>query len=592
MVWHFENDSSGSIWSNRWFSFSATNLASSQTYLESAVQCEGTNYIKNLYGQKLFCKPYDFEGNAQNQKNQMPGRCILDESIFESYYRQRGDLPLDKIFELYHSSKAENSNMSEEVNCNGTNAPIRSSIEPTRNLIAYGIDLIQQQQRQQGDATSGSLPEADAALVDFLQYYAKVPEWVNPQQIVRGQKILTTYMAAIGATLYYRSLVPGFSIPKIAMVLLSTGYLAPPASRFQVQNRLVDTGAFIAAISALRVAPATVTTTTTSDTTANNAAVPVPLLEPYSEIWQTVLHVRVLHAKVRHTLMQRKNAKQWNTTQYGIPINQEDLAATLLAFSYNSLLGIEFILGCPLSSSDQLDYLHFWRYVGWLLGVETIHDAAYISSFDDDVDDRRHVNLPPLDPCGPGWLEEHPNPLEHSYSMFASILLHLSKPDSTSVTVAHHLLQLGRTTNQKESNPKINNPKNNTMWYYFRSYQCRRYVGHELANALLLPVHPKWYRRLELHTYSTLYLLFLRLYTWMSVPRSPFQSIIFRWHQKHLTQFFNNWKSKFTKSSTSRSETNDTHDISSDDSCSAETTNLLGDEASSCPFAMIAPPQY
>ena len=593
MVWLFANDSSASgIASNRWFSFSATNLASSQTYLESAVvQCEvgGVNYIKNLYGQKLFCKPYDFEGNAQNQKSEIPGRCILDESIFESYYRQRGDVPLDKIFALYQSSKVENSKMNEEVKCNGkTNAPIQSSIEPSRNLIAYGIDLIQQQQQKQqhGDATmSGSLSEADAALMEFLQYYAKVPEWVNPEQIVRGQQVLTTYMAAIGATLYYRSLVPGFSIPKIAMVLLSTGYLAPPASRRQVQNRLLDTGAFIAAISALRVAPANDPTATPSDTTASNTAVPVPLLEPYSEIWQTVLQVRVLHAKVRHALMQRKNARQWNTAQYGIPINQEDLAATLLAFSYNALLGIEFILGCPLSSRDQLDYLHFWRYIGWLLGVETIHDRAYLASIDDN---RRHVKLPPLDPCGPGWLDDHPNPLEHSYSMFASILLHLSKPDSTSVTVAHHLLQLGGA-NQKENTPKNNNPKNNTMWYYFRSYQCRRYVGHELANALLLPVHPNWYRRWELHTYSTLYLLFLRLYTWMSVPRSPFQSIIFRWHQKHLTQFFNSWKSKFTKSSTSPSQATD---MSSDDSRSEETNNLLGDEVSSCPFAMVAPPQY
>ena len=33
--------------------------------------------------------------------------------------------------------------------------------------------------------------------------------------------------------------------------------------------------------------------------------------------------------------------------------NQEDMAATLLAFSYNVIVGIEMILGHPLSAEDQ-----------------------------------------------------------------------------------------------------------------------------------------------------------------------------------------------------------------------------------------------
>jgi ER-bound oxygenase mpaB/B'/Rubber oxygenase, catalytic domain len=567
---------------------------------ESSTILMQENYIRNLYGQKLYCKPYNFEGKDCSVNTESPGRCILNECIFETYYRQRGDIPLDKIFSLYHhpkhslsncSSKADENKVEDRKNITRPDGPIRNSIEPTRNLIGYGIELMHQRQQQKqidhNDSTLNSYSEADNALIEFLQYYAKVPEWVNPKQIARGQEILTTYLPAIGATLYYRSLVPGFSIPKIAAVLLSTGYLAPPASQSQVQNRLLDTGAFIAAISALVVeAPNTIR----SDTST-------PLLEPYSEIWQTILQVRVLHAKVRYALLKRDNTKRWNINEFGIPINQEDLAATLLAFSYNTLLGIEFILGCPISTSDQLDYLHFWRYVGWLLGIETIHDTAYIATLQDG-NNLEAIKYPPLDPCGPGWIASRPNPLEHSYSMFASILLHLSKPDSTSVTVAQHLLQLGgrssdpstaleklRTSN--DVNKREDVPKKNTMWYYFRSYQCRRFVGHELANALLLPLHPKWYKRWELHTYSTMYLLFLRLYTWVSVPRSPFRSMIFKWHQKHLTQFFKNWKSKFAKSSSSLSvATND--DNHPDDMYN----DILGGGVSSCPFAMVAPPKY
>lgn len=47
------------------------------------------------------------------------------------------------------------------------------------------------------------------------------------------------------------------------------------------------------------------------------------------------------------------------------------MGATLLAFSYNVLVGIELIAGAPLPQQQQEDYLALWRYVGWLLGVES-----------------------------------------------------------------------------------------------------------------------------------------------------------------------------------------------------------------------------
>ena len=47
------------------------------------------------------------------------------------------------------------------------------------------------------------------------------------------------------------------------------------------------------------------------------------------------------------------------------------MAATLLAFSYNVLVGIELIGGTPLPQQQQEDYLALWRYIGWLLGVDS-----------------------------------------------------------------------------------------------------------------------------------------------------------------------------------------------------------------------------
>ena len=60
----------------------------------------------------------------------------------------------------------------------------------------------------------------------------------------------------------------------------------------------------------------------------------------------------------------------WDCQKYGVPINQEDIAVTLLAFSVNVLYGIELSLGRPLPAQEMADYLHLWRLIGWLMGLD------------------------------------------------------------------------------------------------------------------------------------------------------------------------------------------------------------------------------
>ena len=38
----------------------------------------------------------------------------------------------------------------------------------------------------------------------------------------------------------------------------------------------------------------------------------------------------------------------------GVPVTQEDLAVTLLAFSYNVLVGVELVRGAPLPPDEQV----------------------------------------------------------------------------------------------------------------------------------------------------------------------------------------------------------------------------------------------
>jgi hypothetical protein len=89
-------------------------------------------------------------------------------------------------------------------------------------------------------------PISNQALRQFHDYYSTLPSWVDIQQLERGQQVYWAYLPAISIALYYRSLVPGFAIPKIASVLLATRYLSPPSSRERVRARLMDTAAMVA----------------------------------------------------------------------------------------------------------------------------------------------------------------------------------------------------------------------------------------------------------------------------------------------------------------------------------------------------------
>lgn len=62
-------------------------------------------------------------------------------------------------------------------------------------------------------------------------------------------------------------------------------------------------------------------------------------------------------------------AHGWRTGAEGLPCNQEELAYTLLTFSYVFLRSMRK-LGLPLSRADEEAYLHSWNVAGHILGIE------------------------------------------------------------------------------------------------------------------------------------------------------------------------------------------------------------------------------
>lgn len=436
-------------------------------------------YRRSHFGQHVLWHEYE-EGSARE------GRHLSADAL--DPYRFLGDERFDEILELYAKE----------------GQPLRA-----------GDDLLER--------TSSHGSEADRTLGKTLAYYSRLPSWADEAQLKRGQDVFLAYFPAIGVSLYYRSLVPGFSIPKIAAVLQATAYLAPPASKSAVHERLMDTGAFLAAC-------------LQSDS--------VEAILPNGEGWKAALRVRVLHAKVRRQLLCRKGNRQWDTKHFGVPINQEDLAATLLAFSANSLLGAEFILGKPLPRQDRLDYLALWRYLGWMLGIDVDDEEEAGDNTQQHSNTTTRKRLRALDPCGPGWYPSMPNTLEHSYAIFQSLIMHTLHPDQSSVRMAHHLLRQGRREdgdNKGDSKEDAKIKKTDMNWFYFRSFQCRRFVGDELADALQLPLRPTWWGRLVQWGFSTLYLSIVSFYTIAGLPFSPLRQRLIRFHRTNMVTFMDTW---------------------------------------------------
>lgn len=83
--------------------------------------------------------------------------------------------------------------------------------------------------------------------------------------------------------------------------------------------------------------------------------------------WRTAVKVRLIHALIRRQV-QSDPVMPW-CDEWGTPINQEDLAGTLLSFSAAALRGLRRI-GVRLSRQEADGYVYAWSAVGRLLGID------------------------------------------------------------------------------------------------------------------------------------------------------------------------------------------------------------------------------
>jgi anti-anti-sigma factor len=187
-------------------------------------------------------------------------------------------------------------------------------------------------------ANNDELPstELPPAIRTYLANTADLPPWADMTRIRRGQALFGRYGLQMTVVLFLVSLPVDFAARKGVHVL----YLTQRMTR-NPYRRIVETAQLL-----------------------------LDLMEPggfeqNGKGFRSTQKVRLMHAAVRYLLL---HSDQWDTDRYDIPINQEDMAGTLMSFSYTIINRLE-LLGIELTLEQQEDFLHIWNVGGYLMGV-------------------------------------------------------------------------------------------------------------------------------------------------------------------------------------------------------------------------------
>jgi hypothetical protein len=199
---------------------------------------------------------------------------------------------------------------------------------------------------------------------DYFEETAVLPSFADHDMLVRGQEVFSVHGLACCMLLLCKSLPQTYACGKGAQVVYETGRLTEKDHLQRFTRRLMETSQFVV-----------------------NVMTPGGI-EREGPGMITAQKVRLMHAAIRYYLHQQG----WPTEKYDEPINQEDKAGTLMAFSALVLQGME-LLHIELTMEEKEAYIHTWRVIGHLMGVhpqlipEDYADAMALGQaiFDDQI---------------------------------------------------------------------------------------------------------------------------------------------------------------------------------------------------------------
>ncbi|PNE01869.1 hypothetical protein A15D_02550 [Alcanivorax sp. MD8A] len=223
---------------------------------------------------------------------------------------------------------------------------MRYTCDPLADAVAERIERARPSQML--DEVYARAKSEGGPFADYVDQCHSTPSWVDWQKVEHAARVNLGFANVRAIALLVSSLVEGYSLSKATHVLIATGRLHQ-----DVMRRVYETSQM-----------------------THNMNVPGGL-RPGAEGHRTVMEVRLLHAMVRKYL----RGRGWETDQYDEPINQEDMAFTIIEFDYLALRGMER-MGASLSDDDKVACHHMWRYMAHLNGV---CDDMLTDSLDEEI---------------------------------------------------------------------------------------------------------------------------------------------------------------------------------------------------------------
>ncbi|HKA21541.1 MAG TPA: oxygenase MpaB family protein [Blastocatellia bacterium] len=170
---------------------------------------------------------------------------------------------------------------------------------------------------------------------NYLKTTASLPDWADTTKIAIAERLFARCGPSICASLMVASLPSAYAAAKGVQVLQMTARLKTDPTR-----RIGETAQMII-----------------------DVLVPGGLGEGGKGV-RAAQKVRLMHAAVRNLI---SRSGRWNA-DWGQPINQEDLAGTLMTFSRIVLSSLDK-LKVRVESEEAEAYLHAWNVVGHIMGI-------------------------------------------------------------------------------------------------------------------------------------------------------------------------------------------------------------------------------
>lgn len=229
-------------------------------------------------------------------------------------------------------------------------------------------------------------PEVALAVQDFVRAQQALPDWADAVKLRRAETLFIEHGPLSCILLFCASLPECYVLPDLAQVLHRAGQLER-----HTEYRIRSTAAMIFPV-----------------------MMPGGLSDASGTGRGQILKVRLIHAVIRNLILHGHPleafgepgadtpmvvpphpalvgepgvhaamfAGGWDVDRCGLPCDQEELAYTLLTFSYVFLRGMRS-LGLGLDAADEEAYLHCWNVAASVLGVD---DALMAHTMDEAQD--------------------------------------------------------------------------------------------------------------------------------------------------------------------------------------------------------------